>query len=371
MPPLSIHPNYKAYPHKKKLHPPLRDSPAIVVYTALKRLQMDSHKKEYWDSIIARCLADSHDTDAWTQLREWLSESEANRQTFEAMQKIWTERSSDPRALNHNDVRDRIWRQATGSADTSPGTTRWDLLRWVAVIGGLLIVATTAYWVSGFYQKDPTYIVQHNEAGQRSQFILPDHSQVWLQAGSTLRYPEDFGPAERRVVLEGEAFFDVIKDPTKPFIVDTEDLSTTALGTSFNVAAYIGKPAIEVTLVTGRVKVWQHTQTAKATILEPGRGARYEKSTHHIASFPAAVDVIRAWTDGILVFAGDDYPEFVRKIEQWYGISVTSQGTVPLRWSIRGKFDHPYLSDVLDVLSFNKGFTYTLNEKQLTIIFPT
>ncbi len=63
-------------------------------------------------------------------------------------------------------------------------------------------------------------------------------------------------------------------------------------------------------------------------------------------------------------------PGFVRKIEQWYGVTVTARGTIPQQWSIRGRFDNAYLSQVMEVISFNKGFTYTLHDKNLTIVFP-
>lgn len=332
---------------------------------------MKPHDKTYWESVIVRCLSDGQDEVAWALLRDWLEQSPENRETFEALQRVWRERSAEPRAINHDDVRERIWRTATGSASAPPHPGRWDLLRWVAVLGGALVVATAAYWVAVTHRKDTIYIVQHNEAGQRSQFVLPDNSKVWLQAGSTLRYPEDFSGSERRVSLEGEAFFDVARDVTKPFIVDTEDLSTTALGTSFNVSAYPGKPSIDVTLVTGKVRVEQHLLAAGPALLTPGNKARYEKNSHVIATSPAAVENIRAWTDGVLLFEGDDFPEFVRKIGQWYGVSVVCEGKVPARWSIRGRFKEAYLSHVLDILSFNKGFSYKLNDNKLTIIFPT
>ncbi len=92
-------------------------------------------------------------------------------------------------------------------------------------------------------------------AGERRQLLLPDGTRVWLGPGSRLDYPNRFNGEKRKVKLEGEAFFDVVHDSNQPFIIQTDEVSTTVLGTSFNVRAYKGKENVEVTLVTGKVAV--------------------------------------------------------------------------------------------------------------------
>ncbi|PYF72620.1 FecR family protein [Pedobacter nutrimenti] len=92
-------------------------------------------------------------------------------------------------------------------------------------------------------------------AGERRQLLLPDGTRVWLGPGSRLDYPNRFNGEKRMVKLEGEAFFDVVHDSNQPFIIQTDEVSTTVLGTSFNVRAYKGKENVEVTLVTGKVAV--------------------------------------------------------------------------------------------------------------------
>jgi ferric-dicitrate binding protein FerR (iron transport regulator) len=329
---------------------------------------MESENQEFWETVMIRCLTNPADTEAQHLLTGWLERSPQNRREFETLTRIWSERAAEPRTINHNDVREQVWQKATMHAAYQK---RPRLLRWVAVLSGIMIVATGTFWAAMRFVKEPRYTTQENRAGERSRFMLPDGSEVWLQAGSTIVYPEQFSRHERRVSLRGEAFFQVVKDPDKPFVVDTGDLSTTALGTSFNISAYPDKPSIEVALVTGKVAVARHNTSQEPALLEPGRGAFYRKDTHQLTSGPVATDVVTAWTLGILVFEGDDYAGFVRKIEQWYGVTVTARGKIPQRWSIRGRFDNAYLTQVMEVISFNKGFTYTLNDKNLTIVFPT
>jgi len=328
---------------------------------------MESEDKEYWEAVMIRCLADPADSEAQRLLAGWLEQSPQNRREFETLARIWQERSTEPRAINHNEVRERIWQKATTHAAYQK---RPRLLRWVAVLGGIMVMAAGTFWATMLFIKEPRYTTQENRAGERSRFMLPDGSEVWLQAESSIVYPDQFNGHERRVSLRGEAFFQVVKDPDKPFVVDTDDLSTTALGTSFNVAAYPDRSSIEVTLVTGKVAVARYNTPQQPTVLAPGNGASYSRDTHQLTSGPVATDAVTAWTSGVLVFEGDDYAGFVRKIEQWYGVTVTASGKIP-QWSIRGRFDNAYLSQVMEVISFNKGFTYTLNDKTLTIMFPT
>src|SRR5690606_16871269 len=150
------------------------------------------------------------------------------------------------------------------------------------------------------------YIVKENPASERSRFTLPDGSLVWLNCTSSLRYLESFSGNERKVELVGEAFFEVMEDSLRPFIVYSGNLSTTALGTSFNVAAYPEKDMIEVALISGKVSINDHVRRDELMVLNPGMGMRYDRQTQKAIRETINADKVLAWKSGVLIFDGDN-----------------------------------------------------------------
>lgn len=296
---------------------------------------------------------------------------------WRTLKTVWRERSAEAKTMNHETMLDHVWQsghQAPSSKkDFYRRGKRLFLWSWAsAMAAGLTgIVVVVMMYLSGTSEPAPTdrdaFIYKENPASQQTRFMLPDGSVVWLNSKSSLRYARDFTP--RTVTLNGEAFFQVKENPQRPFTVTAGNLSTTVLGTSFNVAAYPEVDAIEVALVTGKVSVHE-TNTGEALgVLAPGMGMCYEKRDAKVTCQPFDSRFVLAWKDGILAFEGDSFSEFTRKLSQWYGVDIQVEGHVPNHWQIRGRFDHESLSSVLHAVSFNKQFTYSLHEKMLTLKF--
>lgn len=104
---------------------------------------------------------------------------------------------------------------------------------------------------------------------------MPDSSEIWLNAGTAIKYPEKFSKAQRLVYLDGEAYFSVRKDAAKPFIVETSQLSVKVLGTQFNVKAYANDELVTTTLTSGKVEVTPPVQGSQ--ILKPNEQLTYDK----------------------------------------------------------------------------------------------
>ena len=127
--------------------------------------------------------------------------------------------------------------------------------------------------------------------------VLPDSSKVWLNSATTLTYDSDFNKKGREVTLSGEAFFDVTKNPSKPFIVRMDDASITVKGTSFNVSAYNGENGIQAALLTGQIQF----QTGKDYIyLSPGEVISYNRIDRSMSKSRRDVSQYRSWLDGKL-----------------------------------------------------------------------
>ncbi len=179
--------------------------------------------------------------------------------------------------------------------------------------------------------------------GRQYQLTLPDGTNVWLNAESTITFPVAFTGNTRQVSITGEAYFEVTQDKTKPFIVDVAGkTSIEVLGTNFNVNAYKDEPAEKITLIEGSVKVvngqWSMANE-KTAILKPGEQAELAEAhspftIHHSPD----LEQIMAWKNGLFVLQGANLEEVIRQLARWYDIDIRYESAVP-SFQFEGKMD--------------------------------
>ncbi|SKB54462.1 FecR family protein [Parapedobacter luteus] len=157
-------------------------------------------------------------------------------------------------------------------------------------------------------------------AGQY-KVTLADGTVVWVNSGSTLKFPVQFSGNERRVFLDGEAFFDVAKDPNRPFFVEAEGKTIEVVGTRFNVSAY--SEEVQATLVEGAVKIMD---TRSVRLLTPGQQAVCKPTG--IDVLPANLERVTAWKDGYFVFDGNHIQTIMEQIARWYQVQVHYEGKI-------------------------------------------
>lgn len=158
--------------------------------------------------------------------------------------------------------------------------------------------------------------------GGQFQVRLPDGTRVWLNAASELKYPTAFNGKERTVTVNGEAYFEVAQDATRPFRVRIEGRAEVeVLGTSFNISAYENETQLQTTLLDGAVK-------CNGILLKPGQQAQLEGSTLKVAD---NVDISRvvAWKNGFFNFDGVGVAQLMRQLERWYDIEVVYENGIP------------------------------------------
>lgn len=209
------------------------------------------------------------------------------------------------------------------------------------------------------------------EAGQKLSFHLEDGSKIILNAGSKLIYPSKFDLKERIVQLEGEAFFDVAKDATRPFKVITESIVTTALGTSFNINAFQAKEKIEIALVTGNVLVKRVENSGEynSLILDPGEMATVLKQDQKLIKSSFDFNLQISWKDGLIYFKDAGYHEIVSKLKSWYGINIHANKVPERKWKFSGKFEDESLENILIALQFGHEFEYEIVGKNVKLNF--
>lgn len=209
-------------------------------------------------------------------------------------------------------------------------------------------------------EEDVEYQSQFVPAGQRAELTLPDRTKVWLNAQSTLRYPIKFGRGDRKVELDGEAFFKVEKNTEKPFIVDTKNIDVKVLGTEFNVKSYRNKKIAEVALLEGKVELTSESNS-KSIEVAPGENI-YCEGGSFVRGKIRDMNYFR-WREGLICFENESVGDIFGKLELYYDINVKIDNKSLLKESYSGKFrTKDGVEQVLKVLQKDHKFKYTIDK---------
>lgn len=161
--------------------------------------------------------------------------------------------------------------------------------------------------------------------GGTYEVFLPEGSHVYLNAASSLKFPTAFIGAERKVILSGEAYFEVTKNQNQPFIVSSSNQNVKVLGTHFNVTSYAGD-AVKTTLAEGKVEL-SSPAFSKKSILKPGEQATASKAGFDIIKVNA--EDVSAWKDGVFVFRATPLPAVLKQLSRWYDVEVADDLQIP------------------------------------------
>ncbi|WP_209330777.1 FecR family protein [Lunatimonas salinarum] len=206
--------------------------------------------------------------------------------------------------------------------------------------------------------------------GVKSNLTLQDGSKVILNAGSTLRYVKNFEADKRELFLIGEAYFEVAKDSLRPFTVITGPVSTTALGTSFNISSYDNEP-LSVALITGRVSVALDFDEPDQVNLYPGEGLFIKMETGVQMKHQIQEEKVLAWTRKTILFEQTPMEEAIRVLENWYGVKVEIQNRPERGVLLSGRFVDQTLEGVLEGLSYSARFDFQVNKDRVIIKFES
>lgn len=204
--------------------------------------------------------------------------------------------------------------------------------------------------VAGSKADDNSFNTLSTPTGGQYNIVLADGTKVYLNAVSSIKYPTQFNGNQRIVELEGEAYFEVAKDKSKPFIVKSDKQSIEVLGTHFNVHAYDNESIVKTTLLEGSVAVSSKNQKA---ILKPGQQSNVSDNTTKITVKDVDTEAAIAWKNGRFKFDDADLKSVMKQLERWYGIKVEYRGDVSDVRFNGGTFRNKNLSEVLKVLELS------------------
>lgn len=332
--------------------------------------------KDHIDKILTKWLTNSASNEELQILKNWASQDEANLELMETLKMIWGEKTAEPILVNVEDRISEIWqRGVVKKPKGTQGRNPW--MKYAAVIFLLVSSAFGIFYFSQVENKGldnqqvmvPSYVLKENKAGQKTRIYLPDGSIAYLNSSSRIKYLSGFLGNERRVILEGEAFFEVAKDETKPFIVESRTVETVALGTAFNVNAFDDSKVIRVSLVEGEVKVNQMGNKGETVILNPGWELVVVPETRSFLEIPFNLEEVIGWKEGKLVFNQATLQEVSQRLERWYGVQIQIKGNVPENWKVTTVYENQTLKNVLTDLQYSKKFAYEIDESKVTITF--
>lgn len=198
--------------------------------------------------------------------------------------------------------------------------------------------------------------------GSVIRYELPDHSVVWLNSGSTLRYPTVFRRDNRKVELKGEAYFEVEADKKRPFYVNTPGgLSVYVYGTKFNVNAYEDDNSVETVLETGKVNVISPDGEHEIHLL-PGERLLYDKLAHTMSK--GVVDVYEkvAWKDGKLIFRNAALDEIFKRLARHFNVDIQFNNKTGKEYKYRATFRDETLPQILDYLAKSASLKWRTEE---------
>ncbi len=231
--------------------------------------------------------------------------------------------------------------------------------------------------------------------GSRTSLHLPDGTQVWLNAGSKITYEKDFGQSTREVLLTGEAFFDVVRNKDKPFVIHTSHINIKVLGTTFNVKSYPSDKTTEASLIRGSIEVTLKDKPDKKIILKPNEkivvdngpeekvkaGITHPENHEKVEEIPDAAIrkltyenktgaiIETSWVENKLIFQDESFEEIARQLERWYGVTIKFENGQLKENHLTGSFRNETIHQALDALKFTASFNYEIDGKNNVTIY--
>ena len=283
------------------------------------------------------------------EIKEWSEASEENREQLLRERKLF-----DAMLLTGN-----LKRKPEVIGKIKPNYFMKELLKIASVV--LITVCMTASMFMLFDNRHDRQTAMNTitvPAGQRVNIDLPDGTNVWLNAGTSLKYATSFLSGKtREVILDGEAYFDVVHNEKAPFVVHTYAMDVEVLGTKFNVEAYAGRKVFETSLMQGRVKVFQPQKKEAGVILQPS----YKTTLVDGKLIVSKIDDFNEyrWKDGFICFRHKSFAYIMKEFEKYYDLKIVVDNKNIGEIELTGKFR---IADGLDyalrVLQNDVDFTY-------------
>ena len=315
--------------------------------------------------------SDEEDHEYW---EDWIQENPDARHMVEAAAKLYKSLKMKGVEVSTEKIEASLQQvKEVAEIDKNKEIPFWrsKIYRYAAVISLLIVFAASVIYLdTSELNKDQhdgmlTFIEKVTPKGQKSTITLGDGTVIKLNSDSKLKFPKSFSEDVREIYFEGEAFFDVSKDPSRPFIIKTNDLQINVLGTSFNVNSIDRENRVEVGVLTGKVSVSLISDSSEdsqeTAVLLPYEKGVFDKVNLKLRKerFNSSRDL--AWKDGIILFSEAEFDKVVERLERWYGFEFVTSQVKPLETKLTGRYEDKSLEFVLGGICYSLGISYEID----------
>ena len=350
--------------------------------------------------IIIRVLKSEASDDDKQKLTSWLAQSQENVEIFKQSESVWNalEIVKTGKEYDSGKAFRSFKEQVSNRLKTSRRIGLYkkiDIFIRIAAVLVILIGIGHLFTkpIDKSIQSDPSVFEIISPRGSKTQVLLPDGSKVWLNSESKIRYFNNYNQSGREVILEGEGYFEVKKNPDKPFVVTASDIRIKALGTIFNIKAYPEENTIETTLVEGRLEVESGAsgKVNKLVTLEPNQKVTFfnknevveeqknieeNQKVENAPPVKAVMDkiiskekvdpsLITSWKNNILYFDNENFQDLAFKLERRFGVTIHFENESLKQLRFTGKFRDTIIEQVLEALQFASPFDYRFDDNNI------
>lgn len=318
-------------------------------------------KHSDFDRMLVSYLSGELGPEESARFREEIDRDPEKQQQLESYRRIWD--GAVPVATYDLDAEWTLLRKQLPDFYTKSGRSlRFYTYRIAAVL--ILGLVLGISWLYLNRVKDTVRVLAEDTP---VEVILEDGTRVTLNRNSSFRYSDTFDQQERRVFLSGEAWFDVARDTSRPFVVDAGAALVEVLGTSFNVNAYRNNPAVEITVQSGMVALSSKADQQDQIVMKAGSGGTYNKSRKELKLIPSSDPNSISWMTRELVFNGSSLQEVCELINKVYGVRMIVLNQELASCPITVTFSDQSLESVLRVLELTLDLQISVDGKEITL----
>ena len=317
--------------------------------------------------LIGRFLHNDVPGELQTQFRRWMLQPGDGDEKEAALREEWTAVVESPAAADRSEELQRL-RHTIRMREAQQRRSRiFRRIRYAAAAAAVLLFAVGEYYYVRSASAVPAEIRLLTARGSKGEFQLPDGTKVWLNASSRLTYPETFDRRERRVTLEGEAYFKVEHNTRRPFVVEFEGGEIRVLGTAFNVKAYRGDDIVAVTLDEGRVVLDGRSGSFELT---PSEQLLYDRRSGE-GRIVRVGDAMRysIWKDDVISFRDTPLAEVLETLSRWYDVRFETDGQPDRPISYTFATDNTLLDNVLREMELISPVRFERTKTEIKVSF--
>ncbi|OJJ22164.1 hypothetical protein BKI52_08995 [marine bacterium AO1-C] len=316
------------------------------------------------DLLLAKYFAEEASQEEQLMARNWI---DANPEEAAVLKEAW-HTTQQPRFepnidLAWNKVENQLFSEKKNEQPTRQRSlTSRKLYRWVAAAVVLVTVGVVGWLVTQDSQNQ--WVTKFSETRQVMPMTLADGSKVWLNKNSQLRFPKQFDQKERKVFLEGEAFFEITKNPKVPFLIEAGNTTTKVLGTSFNIKATKASNEVKVSVATGKVAFYATKRPEQTVLLTKDQQGVYRKTQKQVIKKESYDANEITWQSGVMVFKKMKLSKVIQVLSTRYGKPVKLENEALNDCELTTTLDKLPFKEAIEVIALTMNISFQINENE-------